>query len=102
MTSHFEMLRIEKAFVKVRAGLEFAAGPDRTQTSVKLWTLEFGLVLDALDILKSDIDNIFNPPTSIHKVIYDRQICSTCGREVASNWYIRHIRSGCTKGSAQE
>jgi len=99
--SHFEMSRIEKAFAKVRAGLEFAAGPDRTQTSIMLWTLEFGLVLDALNMLELDIDNILNPPTSIHKIIYDRQICSACGREVASNWYIRHVRSGCIKGSAQ-
>ena len=44
-----------KAFDKVRAGLEFAAGPDRTQTDVEIWTLEFGIVLDALAMLESDI-----------------------------------------------
>ena len=52
-----------KAFDKVRAGLEFAAGPDRTQTDVKVWTLELGIVLDALAMLESDIDDLLHAET---------------------------------------
>jgi len=54
---------VEKAFDKVRAGLEFAAGPDRTQTDVKIWTLELGIVLDALAMLESDIDDLLHAKT---------------------------------------
>lgn len=30
--------------------------------------------------------------------VYERVMCPHCGRYVAGNWYIQHVKSGCKVG----